>query len=253
MIFLRGYVMGSELNDHLEKIHEYRGTDFRWCNLRTMVKKYIRGKKILDAGCGTGHLSLDLLKENYDVTAIDSSNELVDYAQENIRNAGYDADILPCDLVSLKNRNFSPFDSIVCLDVIEHISNDDVVLDNFSDILKNGGTLIISVPAKKYFYGERDKKVGHYRRYEKKELAGKLKKAGFIISDLRYWNFIGVVPYIISEKLLHKPLNEDIRYSGNKTGAKIFNIMLNYWFALIENRVRLPIGLTIIAVCKKIS
>jgi len=243
--------MQSELNDHLGKIHEYQKTDFRWRNIRTIVKKYITGRNILDAGCGTGHLTLDLLKENYEVTGVDYSNELVKCAQNNIKNAEYPAKIISCDLISIKNCDFPPFDSVICLDVIEHIYDDEIVLNNFRDLLKDGGTLILSVPAIKRFFGERDVKVGHYRRYEKKELTEKLIKAGFGIFEIRYWNFIGIIPFVIYEKLLHKPLNEDIRYSRSKTRSKIFNFLLHYWFSLVENRIRFPIGLTLIVVCKK--
>ena len=243
--------MQSELINHLEKIHEYQKTDFRWCNIRKVVKKYITGKTILDAGCGTGHLMLDLLKENYEVTAIDYSNELIDFAKKNIKNANSNENIISCDLISIKKQNFSPFDSIICLDVIEHIDSDEMVLKNFRDLLKNEGTLIISVPAIKSFYGERDKKVGHYRRYDKKELIKKVTNTGYVIFDIRYWNFIGVIPFILSEKMLHQPLNEDIRYSRSRLSSKLLNNLLNHWFSVIENRFRFPIGLTLIVVCKK--
>jgi SAM-dependent methyltransferase len=205
----------------------------------------------LDAGCGTGHLTLDLLREDYDVTAIDYSEELINYAQKNIKDANYHANIFSCDLGVIKNKNLAPFDSIICLDVIEHIDQDKIALDNLCDLLKKEGTLIISVPAIKKFYGERDKKVGHYRRYDKKEITDKLKSAGFEIFELRYWNFIGVIPFVVSEKLLHKSVNENIRYSRTSMSSKIFNGFLNYWFSVIENTIHFPIGLTFIVICKK--
>ncbi len=243
--------MQSELNIHLEKIHEHQKTDFRWCNLRALIEKFITGNKILDAGCGTGHLTLNLLKKNYDVTAVDYSDELICYAKKNINEANYAAKIFSCDLVSLKNNDLLPFDSIICLDVIEHIEKDAIVLHNFYDLLKSHGTLIISVPAIKKFYGERDKKVGHYRRYDKKELINKLKSAGFEILEIRYWNFIGIIPFVVSEKILHKPVNENIRYSRISLRSKLFNHLLNSWFSGVENNIRPPVGLTLIAVCKK--
>src|SRR5512136_2689586 len=133
----------TELSNHLQKIQQYQKTDFRWCNLRKFVKKYITGRKILDAGCGSGHLTLDLLKENYDVTAIDNSDEMVFYTQKNVKDAHFSAKIFSCDLISIKNQNLSPFDTIISLDVIEHIEKDTLALSNFFELIKNDGTLII--------------------------------------------------------------------------------------------------------------
>ena len=241
----------TELSDHLQKIHEFQKTDFRWCNIRKFIKKYITGRKVLDAGCGSGHLTLDLLKQNYDVTAIDNSDEMVFYTQKNVKDAHYSATIFSCDLMAIKNQNLSPFDTIICLDVIEHIDKDSIALRNFRDLLKDEGTLILSVPAIHQFYGDQDKKLGHYRRYNKKELTKKVKNAGFDIFKLHYWNFIGIIPYVLFEKILHKSLNDTVRYSRTSAGSDILNRLLNYWFSIIENNIPFPVGLTLIAVCKK--
>jgi 2-polyprenyl-3-methyl-5-hydroxy-6-metoxy-1,4-benzoquinol methylase len=243
--------MQSDLNDHLEKIHEYQKTDFRWCNLRKIVKRLIVGKKILDAGCGTGHLTLDLLRADCDVTAIDYSDELVSFARKTISDAQYTANIFSCDLTSVKDHNLPLFDSIVCLDVIEHIEKDDVALKNLYDLLKTDGTLILSVPAIKGIYGHRDKLVGHYRRYEKQELILKIEDAGFTLSAIHYWNFIGLLPVVFFEKLLHRRVNETVRYSRTSLYSRIIHPVLNGWFTLAENNVHFPVGLTLIAVCRK--
>ena len=243
--------MQSELNSHLEKIHEYQKTDFRWCNLRKIVTRSIVGKKILDAGCGTGHLTLDLLSADYDVTSIDYSDELVDFARKTISDAQYPANVFSCDLMSVKDHNLPLFDTIVCLDVIEHIEKEEIVLKNLYDLLKTDGILILSVPAIKQIYGQRDKKVGHYRRYDKKELIRKIEDAGFILSQIRYWNFIGVIPVILFEKILHKPVDEKVRYSRTSLYSKILHPVLNGWFSLVENNIPSPVGLTLIAVCRK--
>jgi 2-polyprenyl-3-methyl-5-hydroxy-6-metoxy-1,4-benzoquinol methylase len=243
--------MAGNLKDRLINIRKNERNDFRWQNLRKIIKKCIAGKQILDAGCGTGHLTIDLLKAGYEVTAIDSSPELIGLLRETIKNEKLHLTTFITDIRNLNGLIHEKFDTIVCLDVIEHIDTDEIVLKNFRELLKSEGTLIISVPAVKYLYGQRDKDVGHFRRYDKAELTDTVKKAGFAIVDVRYWNLIGVIPFFVSEKIFHKPLNEDIRYSRTRLSSKILNTLLNYWFSFIENRIRFPIGLTLIVVCRK--
>ncbi|HSA38118.1 MAG TPA: class I SAM-dependent methyltransferase [Methanoregula sp.] len=243
--------MAADLEEHLITIRKNERDDFRWLNLRKIIKKNIAGHMILDAGCGTGHLTIELLKEGYEVTAIDSSPELIHLLRETVKSENLRLPSFIMDICNPHDLTVEKFDTIVCLDVIEHIEGDESVLNIFRDLLKNEGTLILSVPAIKNFFGERDKNVGHYRRYDKNEITNKVHKAGFDISDIHFWNFIGVIPYFVSEKLFHKPLNEGIRYSESGKSSKIINMLLNFWFSIFENRVRPPIGLTLIVVCRK--
>jgi 2-polyprenyl-3-methyl-5-hydroxy-6-metoxy-1,4-benzoquinol methylase len=243
--------MTSDLVNHLNRVHKYEKTDFRWYNLRKLAKKYVAGKYILDAGCGTGHTTLELLNEGYDVTAIDISQELVDFTQRIIKENKYMGNVYALDLTNAKVLGENKFDTIVCLDVLEHIRDDELVLRNLCYILKKGGHLIVSVPALRFLYGSRDKKIGHYRRYGRAELIEKLKTSGFDIVDLRYWNFFGVLPFLFSEKVLHKWVYDEFRYSRSSSFSIALNTILGWWFSKIENNVRPPIGLTLIAICRK--
>jgi SAM-dependent methyltransferase len=143
------------------------------------------------------------------------------------------------------------FDTILCLDVLEHINDDRLAMKNLYKILDINGNIIISVPAIKYLYGIRDKKIGHFRRYDRGELIETLKESGFDVVDVRYWNFLGVLPFLFSEKVLHKELNEGVRYSNRSYLSKILINILNMWFEIVENNVRFPVGLSIIVIGKK--
>lgn len=242
--------MTSYLADHLDRVHKYGKTDFRWRNLRKLVKRYIVGKLILDAGCGTGHMTLDLLNSGYEVTAIDISQELIDFTKRIIKDNNYVAAVHAIDLTNIKVLGENKFDTIVCLDVLEHIDDDELAIKNLRYILKKNGHLIVSVPALRFLYGIRDKKVGHYRRYSRVELIEKLRTSGFDVVSIRYWNFLGVLPFLVSEKILHKKLYDGMRYSRKSFFLRLLNDLLNRWFCGIENNVRFPIGLSLIVVAK---
>jgi 2-polyprenyl-3-methyl-5-hydroxy-6-metoxy-1,4-benzoquinol methylase len=243
--------MASDLVNHLAKVHEYGKTDFRWHNLRKLVKKYVVGKSILDAGCGTGHTTLELLNDGYEVTAVDLSQELVDFTKRIIKENNYTGDVYVLDLTKAKVLGENKFDTILCLDVLEHISDDELAIKNLYYILKKNGHLIASVPALRFLYGIRDKKIGHYRRYGRDELIEKLRASGFDIVDIRYWNLLGILPFLFSEKILHKKLYEGVRYSRRSFFSRLLNNLLDRWFCRIENNVRVPIGLSLVAICRK--
>lgn len=243
--------MSSGTTNHLLKVHNYESTDFRWHSLRSLAIKYVAGKSILDAGCGTAHMTMELLHQGYDVTAIDNSPELIECAQEIISSNNYTADLQVLDLVNAKVLGKDRFDTILCLDVLEHIPDDVLAIKNLCYVLKNNGRLIIAVPALGSLYGLRDKNIGHYRRYDNKQLTNTLIACGLDIEKLRYWNFLGLLPTLFYEKLLHRKIYEGMRYSRISFFSNLLNSLLDRWFCCIENNVSFPVGMTLIAVCRK--
>ncbi|MDD4254481.1 MAG: class I SAM-dependent methyltransferase [Methanofollis sp.] len=245
--------MTSELVDHLTRVQKFEETDFRLQNLRRMIQQKIKGKKVLDAGCGTGHMTLDLLHRGYDVTAIDCSPDLIHLVERSAKNHGYNVKTSQLNVEDCSRFGENTFDTIVCLDVLEHIKDDKKALRSLHLILHDSGRLIVSVPSLKSLYGERDLKIGHYRRYSRDELITKIQDAGFQIEEIRYWNILGVLPFFISEKLLHTAIYEGIRYSRDSILSKGSNSLLNMWFRTVENNIKLPLGLSLIVSCKKQS
>jgi SAM-dependent methyltransferase len=242
--------MTSPLEEHLERIHSFAGADFRWTNLRKLVLLSITGKNVLDAGCGTGHMTGDLLREGFFVTSLDRSLELLAITKKISQSYSQPADVVAGDLAAVCFREHT-YDSIVCLDVIEHCEQDDEVLKTCYSLLKPEGTLVLSVPAVSWLYGERDRNIGHYRRYDKEDLVTKVRSSGFIVQDIRYWNGIGLVFVFIFEKIFRRSLNDSPRYSGNSKLSACLNTQLCRWFSLIENRVRFPLGLTLLVIGRK--
>lgn len=243
--------MTVSLVAHLKKTRGNSKVDFRWQNLRAIIKNEIKGKNILDAGCGTGHLTLELLQEGFNVVATDYSEELVDFAKDMLNQAGFSSDIFQLDLCDNETLKKEYFDTIICLDVIEHIDKDVLALQNLTSALKPGGILIISVPALNFLYSNRDKEIGHFRRYSKPEFQNKLISVNLEVTMIRFWNMIGVFPYFISEKVLKISIDNKVRNNDESRIARTANVLLNLWFKYVENNFRSPIGMSLIAICKK--
>lgn len=96
------------------------------------------------------------------------------------------------------------YDSIINVNVLEHIQEDLEELRTWHKLLKENGTVCILVPACTEIYAPIDHLMGHYRRYTKKDLREKFEAAGFKIEKLHYFNFVGYWLWLLNFKLLKK-------------------------------------------------
>ena len=95
-------------------------------------------------------------------------------------------------------------DSVICLNVVEHIEDDVKVLRNFHDILKPGGRALVLVPHDPTNFTDVDKTLGHFRRYTREELSAKAEEAGFIVKKCFGFNRVGGLGWRVSGKILRK-------------------------------------------------
>lgn len=86
-------------------------------------------------------------------------------------------------------------DTIIMVNVLEHIEDDGQALEDLNRVLKPGGRLLLFVPALQFLFSEMDIKLGHFRRYHLAPLAFKLNSHGFQIRDKRYFDLAGVLPW----------------------------------------------------------
>ncbi len=228
---------------HYKKLFKNNESDFRFSSLRKLVLRYVKGTHILDLGCGTGHITKTLLEQGCKVTSADTDPEMIRLTQ--LYTGNKDALVLKGEELQKLGKN--RFDTIIALDVIEHIKNDTLVLDNMHAVLKENGRIIISVPCFQWLYGKRDISMGHWRRYQWNELSDKITDAGFQIKTMRYWNLLGFFPYAFFEKLLHKPINEQLRYKGRGMVGETVNKLLAWWLSF-EGLFPQPFGITLLCV-----
>ncbi len=111
-----------------------------------------KGSKILDVGCGTGHLAAELAKRGYDTWGTDLSTGMIDYARAN-----YNADRYQVADIEKIPFPDNMFDGIVCLGVMEYLASDGPALDEMRRVLRPGGYAVITTPSSicPFFYIDR--------------------------------------------------------------------------------------------------
>jgi glycosyltransferase involved in cell wall biosynthesis len=164
------------------------------------------GRRILEIGAGFGNMSRHLAGAELLVVS-DLDPVGIEYLkgvfreQKNVRVASYRFPLEPAARQELKA--LAP-DTVVCLNVLEHIEQDDATLADLKEVLAPGGRLVLLVPAQKSLYGTLDEHLRHFRRYEKDELTGKLAAAGFAVEDCRFLNRPGAIGWWINGRLLKR-------------------------------------------------
>ena len=103
--------------------------------------------------------------------------------------------------MSVKNIN-NNFDTILYLHVLEHIEDDILEINNASQKLNLGGHLVIMAPAHQKIYGNLDKAVGHFRRYEKDFF--KKKFVNLKLINLKYLDSMGYILYFLNKIFFQK-------------------------------------------------
>ena len=86
---------------------------------------------------------------------------------------------------------------VTCLDVLEHVEEDEKYLTELYRVLTPGGKLVLFTPAVKLLWSQLDIRSYHIRRYNKSMLRGRARKAKFVIKDIKYFNYILFLPVLI--------------------------------------------------------
>jgi 2-polyprenyl-3-methyl-5-hydroxy-6-metoxy-1,4-benzoquinol methylase len=206
------------------------------------IKPYL-GKDILEVGCGIGNLTNLLLRQGK-VIATDVNEDYLRAVENKYPGHPNLKGVLIWDIQQAPFKNFStPIDTIVCSNVLEHIEDDNEVLENFYHLLPAGGKLILLVPALKVLYSVLDRQLGHFRRYNREELAQKITRNGFRVVALRYFNLFGILGWFVNGTLLKKRL-----LPARQVG--IFNKMVPF-FIRMEKVIPTWVGQSLIAVGEK--
>ena len=235
------------LNAHEDKYFWFRARTalLIWC-----LKKYFPGFcSILDIGCGTGFV-LSKISEEFSKAKLYGSDifiEALKIAQGKLSPASV---LMQMDARKIPYQD--EFDVIIACDVLEHIQEDELVLENFARALRPGGGIILTVPQHPWLWSKADDEAQHVRRYTASELPEKVGKAGFKI--LLNTSFVSLLlPALLLSRLRTKggnnPQSDEFEISPglNKVLGKIMDI--ERW--LIIHGLRFPMGGSRLVVAQK--
>ena len=104
------------------------------------------GETWLDAGCGSGVLTIQMLEMGLEVCAVDASEEMIKEAKKTFEAAGDKLQLNVVDSIETMNFQDQQFDGILCSSVLEYVDNPKGCLDELHRVLKPGGHLVMTVP-----------------------------------------------------------------------------------------------------------
>ena len=209
----------------------------------TQFSKYL-GRRVIEMGAGIGNFTEMFLDKEL-VVAVDNHKECVKYMKRRFTSSRnvipVEMDISDPHIVSLSQ--YRP-DTVVCINVLEHVRNDEVALSYMSEILKKGGRLILMVPAFQILYGSIDRLLGHHRRFSKKELISRLCDTSFVIKEISFINSIAVIGWFLNNRILK-------RKEESLAQVLFFDRFVVPWLKPIEKLVKPPFGLSLLAIGEK--
>ncbi|KQC06513.1 MAG: hypothetical protein APR62_07770 [Smithella sp. SDB] len=214
----------------------------RW--IYNNIQNFI-GNNILEVGAGIGNIT-DFIIFKKKLTLIDIEQSYIDYL--NTKYSFRDKSNFNVFRADIQDIDSSPFavtmyDTIICLNILEHLKNDHKAVENMISLLQPGGRLIILVPALNMLYGSMDKAFGHYRRYNKKQLKIIMQGKNLDIVKFYYLNFLGLFGWFINGRIFK---NEEL--PENQT--KIFDKLVPF-LGFAEKIIKPPLGQSLILIARK--
>jgi 2-polyprenyl-3-methyl-5-hydroxy-6-metoxy-1,4-benzoquinol methylase len=167
---------------------------FRERMLMRLFRGLLGEGHVLDAGCGSGSLALDLCAAGYEVDAVEHADAFVDSVRQKAERRGWQ-ERLRVQQASVTQLPFGDgvFDGLVCGEVLEHVLPEDggdiAAVQQFHRVLKPGGALVASVPLNPRLWDFSDEWARHVKRYRREELVALLTDNGFVVERVCVWGF----------------------------------------------------------------
>jgi SAM-dependent methyltransferase len=160
------------------------------------------GDRVLEIGAGIGNVTRALApRERYAVS--DVNPHYLDYLRNFAEFRPY-MEVKRLDVADPEDfgDESGRYDTVLCLNVLEHLEDRDQALRNLHRALERGGRAIVLVPQGPALYGSLDRALGHRLRYTRETLRAALEKQGFEVEVLFDFNRVSVPAWWLSGKVL---------------------------------------------------
>ncbi len=227
-----------------------------WFRARNRLLVWVMKRKLgtlrnfLEVGCGTGFVLTGVGRAFPDATLFGTEyfEEGLAYARQRVPNAIF------AKLDAREMDEANQYAAVGAFDVIEHIKEDQLVLDNLARALEKGGALLLTVPQHRWLWSAADERAGHVRRYTRKELINKVEQSGLdvvyvssfvsLLIPLMWWSRKKRQAAVDGEAK-HDELNISDRLNS------VLEVVMAIELALMKMGIVFPIGGSLLLVAKK--
>ena len=187
---------GGEILERLNRAPRFT----RW--MADVIRPYV-GDRVLEVGAGRGNMSVHLMPRSV-YWATDVNPHYLEYLVTLRATRPY----LRVAYTNATDGGTFPagqsFDTVVCLNVVEHVQDDVAALRNICDALADSGRAVVLVPAGPWLFGSLDEVLGHYRRYKRDQLIDLAQRAGFRVERILKFNRPGVMAWWLNGRVLRR-------------------------------------------------
>jgi 2-polyprenyl-3-methyl-5-hydroxy-6-metoxy-1,4-benzoquinol methylase len=203
------------------------------------IRPFIRGR-VLEVGCGSGTYTQLFAQWADAVVAIDIDPS---FAAATARRFANNPKVEVQQADAQRLPNMGSFDTIVMLDVLEHIEDDVGTLAALRGMLNEKGSIVLKIPALPQLYGALDAAIGHYRRYTRRSLAETAARANLVLAECRSFNLAAAPGWWLNGRILRRtnPPENQLRLYDRLVPA----------FRMVDRLTGPPFGTSLIAAARR--
>lgn len=211
--------------------------------LSRLIEPFL-GNRVLEVGCGIGAVTEQILARVEQVVGLEP-NESCRRELEARLGADPRFRCLPVALDACDPDTLVAYhaDTIVLVNVLEHIEDDRAVMRRLAAVSWPGARVVLIVPAGPFAYGSIDRALGHFRRYSRSSLAALFAETDLVIERLRYSNFVGLLGWAYNSHIRRR-----VRQSNGQ--IRLFDRLVPV-LAAAERIVPPPLGMSLVGVARK--